>query len=158
MNVLHSSATNSGNNIHNQALDCIVYVGKQFHKSATIDQLQHKLGFDSLHLNNLQLREAADAIGLHSKIEQLTVNTGPTLPLPALIELEQQWWVLIEVSHTHIIILDPATEQTRSLSLFADNKEHAYKILLIADQELTKKHVKFGLNWFYPSIFRQKVR
>nr|WP_246550670.1 type I secretion system permease/ATPase [Photorhabdus caribbeanensis] len=137
-------------------MDCIVYVGKQFHKSATIDQLQHRLGFDSLSLNDLQLREAADAIGLHSKIEQLTANTGPTLPLPALIELEQQWWVLIEISNTHITVLNPATEQTRSLSLFVDNKEHAYKILLIADQELTKKQVKFGLSWFYPSIFRQK--
>lgn len=158
MNLLPSSATDSSNYTHNQALNCIVYVGKQFHKSATVDQLQHSLGFDSLYLSDLQLREAANTIGLHSKIEQLTVNTGPTLPLPALIELEQQWWVLIEVKNDNITILDPVTEQTQSLSLSTStgNKENVYKILLIADQELTKKHVKFGLSWFYPSIFRQK--
>ncbi|MDB6370399.1 type I secretion system permease/ATPase [Photorhabdus bodei] len=158
MNLLPSSATDSSNYTHNQALNCIVYVGKQFHKSATVDQLQHSLGFDSLYLSDLQLREAANTIGLHSKIEQLTVNTGPTLPLPALIELEQQWWVLIKIENDNVTILDPVTEQTQSLSLSTStgNKENVYKILLIADQELTKKHVKFGLSWFYPSIFRQK--
>nr|WP_051691077.1 type I secretion system permease/ATPase [Photorhabdus australis] len=158
MNILLTSTTTSADDdIHdNQALDCIVYMGKRFHKSATVDQLQHSLGFDSLCLSDLQLREAANAIGLRSKIERLTANTGPTLPLPALIELEQQWWVLIEINNANITVLNPVTKQTRLFSLPVDNKENTYKILLIADQELTKKHVKFSLSWFYPSIFRQK--
>ncbi|MGJ0579204.1 type I secretion system permease/ATPase [Xenorhabdus bovienii] len=147
---------------NNHALDCVAYLGTQFHKVASVRQLHHALGLDSLTLTDWQLREAIDAIGLHSKFDRLTADTAATLPLPALIELDQCWWVLLEVSPDQFTVLNPITEKQEIRPLHGtqttpeEAKHSEYKILLVADKFLTKQQVKFGLSWFYPSIFRQK--
>ncbi|MBD1226108.1 type I secretion system permease/ATPase [Xenorhabdus griffiniae] len=150
-----------GENTNNYALDCIAHLGKQFHKVASVEQLHHILGVDSLTLTDPQLREAADAIGLRSKFERLTPDTAATLPLPALVELDQRWWVLSEIHPDTFTLFDPATEKYEVRALLHDEKtsgsqSNQYKVLLVADKSLTRQQVKFGLSWFYPSIFRQK--
>ncbi|MDR0219278.1 MAG: type I secretion system permease/ATPase [Enterobacteriaceae bacterium] len=151
--------------INNQALDCAIWLGKHFHHVADSKQLHHALGLDSLLLTDWQLREALDAVGLHSKFDYLTADhaaivrskrdRAATLPMPALIELEQRWWVLTAVSAGQLTLLDPVTGK-QSLRPFDDpDKTQQFKILLVAEKSLTKKEVKFGLNWFYPAIFRQ---
>ncbi|MDC9613836.1 type I secretion system permease/ATPase [Xenorhabdus khoisanae] len=148
------------------ALNCIVYLGKQFHKVASVEQLHHVLGLDSLTLTDSQLREAADAIGLHSKFDRLTPDSASTLPLPALIEIDQRWWVLSEIQPDTITVLDPTSGkcEVRTWDQPAHDEKvksgkcsvNQYKVLLVADNTLTKQQIKFGLSWFYPSIFRQK--
>ncbi|CAM3159927.1 ABC transporter RTX toxin [Xenorhabdus nematophila ATCC 19061] len=139
--------------LENYALDCIAYLGKQFHKVASVEQLQHTLGLDSLVLTDPQLREAADALELHSKLDRLTAKTAATVHLPALIELDQRWWVLSDVHPDRLTVFDPTTGKHETHHLPG---EYEYKILLVVDKSLTRQQVKFGLSWFYPSILRQK--
>ncbi|HGJ5875695.1 MAG TPA: hypothetical protein ACHBX0_03920 [Arsenophonus sp.] len=40
------------NKANNQALDCIIWLGKQLSKSITIDRLTHSLGLESKHLTD----------------------------------------------------------------------------------------------------------
>ncbi|CCW31253.1 ABC transporter RTX toxin [Xenorhabdus nematophila F1] len=139
--------------LENYALDCIAYLGKQFHKVASVEQLQHTLGLDSLVLTDPQLREAADALELHSKLDRLTAKTAATVHLPALIELDQRWWVLSDVHPDRLTVFDPTTGKHETHHI---PDEYEYKILLVVDKSLTRQQVKFGLSWFYPSILRQK--
>ncbi len=150
-NNINKNSTDTENHANNRALECVAYLGKQFHKVADARQLHHALGLDSLQLTDWQLREAADAIGLHSKFDLLTSETAATLPLPALVELEQCWWVLLDANAGQFTVLNPITGKQKTQDL-----HDQYKILLVAEKNLTKKQVKFGLSWFYPSIFRQK--
>ncbi|WP_237385972.1 type I secretion system permease/ATPase [Xenorhabdus sp. Sc-CR9] len=158
-----SFTSGADSTLQNHALECIAYLGKQFHKVASVEQIHHVLGLDSLMLTDPQLREAADSLGLHSKFDRLTPATAATIPLPALIELEQRWWILSEIHSDGFTVFDPTTGKQEIHHLpkkhkaLSEPKELSeYKILLVADKSLTKQQVKFGMSWFYPSIFRQK--
>ncbi|MDE9567251.1 hypothetical protein KKI93_25520, partial [Xenorhabdus bovienii] len=58
-----SFTSGADSTLQNHALECIAYLGKQFHKVASVEQIHHVLGLDSLMLTDPQLREAADSLG-----------------------------------------------------------------------------------------------
>ncbi|MEZ9887092.1 type I secretion system permease/ATPase, partial [Vibrio splendidus] len=52
----------------NGGIDAVVYAGNYFHKKSTKTQLKHALGVSHSNLNDLEIREAADYIGLKSQV------------------------------------------------------------------------------------------
>ncbi|WP_240307902.1 cysteine peptidase family C39 domain-containing protein, partial [Vibrio cholerae] len=72
-------------------IEAVVYAGQQFHKKSTSSQLKHALGVSHANLTDMEMREAADYLGLKSQITKLSIQAFKTLPLPALIEYQGGW-------------------------------------------------------------------
>ncbi|WP_299014863.1 type I secretion system permease/ATPase [uncultured Photobacterium sp.] len=140
----------------NHAIEAIVYAGQRFHKKSTVSQLKHALGVNHPSLSELELREAADFIGLKSQSASISARDIATLPLPALVETGKSWKVITEVNEDSWTLYDPASQSSREHPLATNNKHLNYRVLLLADNQLSSKDVKFGLGWFTPSILRQK--
>lgn len=140
----------------NQALDAIIWLGKRLSKSITIEQLTHSLGLESEHLTDRQLRECADFIQLKSKVNFLTLTELEQIPLPALIEIEGIWWVFTNITQQIIEVINPCSEKTLTFPHHNNpNSPIKFKVLLVAEKKLTAKKIKFGLDWFSPSVLRQ---
>nr|WP_104214807.1 type I secretion system permease/ATPase [Vibrio splendidus] len=145
------SATND-----NGGIDAVVYAGNHFHKKSTKTQLKHALGVNHSNLSDMQIREAADYIGLKSQITKVKSNELDTLPLPVLIEIDNSWKVLTKSADGSSLLYDPTTQLDQQSELSLSSQLSMYKVMLVADERLSNKEVKFGLSWFAPSIWRQK--
>ena len=140
----------------NYGIDAVVYAGNYFHKKSTKTQLKHALGVSHSSLNDLEIREAAAYIGLKSQVTRVKSNELDTLPLPVLIEIDNSWKVLTKSADGSSLLYDPATQLVQQSEQSPNSHSSTYKVMLVADERLNSKEVKFGLNWFAPSIWRQK--
>ncbi|UQV24438.1 type I secretion system permease/ATPase [Vibrio sp. J383] len=140
----------------NGGLDAVVYAGNHFHKKSTKTQLKHALGVNHSNLSDMQIREAADYIGLKSQVTKVKSNELDTLPLPVLIEIDNSWKVLTKSADGSSLLYDPTTQLDQQSELSLSSQLSIYKVMLVADERLSNKEVKFGLSWFAPSIWRQK--
>lgn len=140
----------------NGGIDAVVYAGNHFHKKSTKTQLKHALGVNHSNLSDMQIREAADYIGLKSQVTKVKSNELDTLPLPVLIEIDNSWKVLTKSADGSSLLYDPTTQLDQQSELSLNSQLSIYKVMLVADERLSNKEVKFGLSWFAPSIWRQK--
>ncbi|PMO71405.1 peptidase C39 [Vibrio splendidus] len=140
----------------NGGIDAVVYAGNHFHKKSTKTQLKHALGVNHSNLSDMQIREAADYIGLKSQVTKVKSNELDTLPLPVLIEIDNSWKVLTKSADSSSLLYDPTTQLDQQSELSLSSQLSMYKVILVADERLSNKEVKFGLSWFAPSIWRQK--
>nr|WP_102571719.1 type I secretion system permease/ATPase [Vibrio splendidus] len=140
----------------NGGIDAVVYAGNHFHKKSTKTQLKHALGVNHSNLSDMQIREAADYIGLKSQVTKVKSNELDTLPLPVLIEIDNSWKVLTKSADVSSLLYDPTTQLDQQSELSLSSHLSMYKVMLVADERLSNKEVKFGLSWFAPSIWRQK--
>ena len=140
----------------NGGIDAVVYAGNHFHKKSTKTQLKHALGVNHSNLSDMQIREAADYIGLKSQVTKVKSNELDTLPLPFLIEIDNSWKVLTKSADGSSLLYDPTTQLDQQSELSLSSQLSMYKVMLVADERLSNKEVKFGLSWFAPSIWRQK--
>lgn len=104
----------------------------------------------------MEMREAADYLGLKSQITKLSIQAFNTLPLPALIEYQGGWKVMIQTDDNGWTAYDPATDSLHTLSFTSAESTAHYKVMLIADESLSVKEVKFGLSWFALPFFAKK--
>ncbi|HAS6077390.1 TPA: type I secretion system permease/ATPase [Vibrio vulnificus] len=141
---------------NNWGIEAVVYAGQQFHKKSSSSQLKHALGVSHAHLSDMEMREAADYLGLKSQVTTLHTQALDTLPLPALIENNHGWQVITQVSDGHWRFYDPSTQQLQTQPVSSNPSQRKHKVMLLADEQLSSKEVKFGLSWFAPSILRQK--
>ncbi|WP_347363530.1 cysteine peptidase family C39 domain-containing protein, partial [Vibrio vulnificus] len=141
---------------NNWGIEAVVYAGQQFHKKSSSSQLKHALGVSHAHLSDMEMREAADYLGLKSQVTTLHTQALDTLPLPALIENNHGWQVITQVSDGHWTCYDPSTQQLQTKPVSPNPSQRKHKVMLLADEQLSSKEVKFGLSWFAPSILRQK--
>ncbi|MEZ9264982.1 type I secretion system permease/ATPase, partial [Vibrio splendidus] len=125
-------------------------------KKSTKTQLKHALGVNHSNLSDMQIREAADYIGLKSQVTKVKSNELDTLPLPVLIEIDNSWKVLTKSADGSSLLYDPTTQLDQQSELSLSSQLSMYKVMLVADERLSNKEVKFGLSWFAPSIWRQK--
>ncbi|MDA0117508.1 type I secretion system permease/ATPase [Vibrio sp. T11.5] len=144
------------NPANNWGVEAVVYAGQQFHKQYSSSQLKHALGLNHAHLSDMEMREAADYLGLKSQITTLRPPALDTLPLPALIEDDHGWRVMTQISEGACTLYDPQTQQLQTQPIATTPSQGEHKVMLLADEQLSSKEVKFGLNWFAPSILRQK--
>ncbi|MEZ8783801.1 type I secretion system permease/ATPase [Vibrio splendidus] len=140
----------------NGGIDAVVYAGNHFYKKSTKTQLKHALGVNHSNLSDMQIREAADYIGLKSQVTKVKSNELDTLPLPVLIEIDNSWKVLTKSADGSSLLYDPTTQLDQQSELSLSSQLSKYKVILVADERLSNKEVKFGLSWFAPSIWRQK--
>ncbi|PTP68055.1 type I secretion system permease/ATPase [Vibrio splendidus] len=140
----------------NGGIDAVVYAGNHFHKKSTKTQLKHALGVNHSNLSDMQIREAADYIGMKSQVTKVKSNELDTLPLPVLIEIDNSWKVLTKSADGSSLLYDPTTQLDQQSELSLSSQLSMYKVMLVADERLSNKEVKFGLSWFAPSIWRQK--
>ncbi|RGP82340.1 hypothetical protein BC355_14995 [Vibrio cholerae] len=82
------------------------------------------------------MREAADYLGLKSQITKLRTQAFNTLPLPALIEYQGGWKVMIQTDDNGWTAYDPATDSLHTLSFTSAESTAHYKVMLIADESL----------------------
>lgn len=123
------------NNATNQALDAIIWLGKQLSKSITIEQLTHSLGLESEHLTDWQLRECADYMQLKSKVSFFTPAELEHIPLPALIEIEGVWWIFTNITQQIIEVINPCSEKTLTFPHYNKPKKPIkFKVLLVAEK------------------------
>lgn len=130
----------------NWGIEAVVYAGQQFHKKSTSSQLKHALGVSHANLTDMEMREAADYLDLKSQITKLSIQAFNTLPLPALIEYQGGWKVMIQTDNNGWTVYDPATDSLHTLSFTPAESTAHYKVMLIADESLSVKEVKFGLS------------
>ncbi|PQJ84996.1 type I secretion system permease/ATPase [Aliivibrio sifiae] len=142
--------------LDNYGIEAVVYAGNHFHKKSTSTQLKHALGVNHANLSDMEIREAAEHIGLKSQVTKVQVSDLNTLPLPLLIEIDSGWKVLTKTTDGSSFLYDPATQSEQPKEVSSNNHLSTYKVILVVDERLSYKEVKFGLSWFTPSIWRQK--
>ncbi|WP_375320187.1 type I secretion system permease/ATPase [Aliivibrio logei] len=156
MDAISSTTNDASVALDNYGIEAVVYAGNHFHKKSTSTQLKHALGVNHANLSDMEIREAAEHIGLKSQVTKVQVSDLNTLPLPLLIEIDGGWKVLTKTTDGSSFLYDPATQSEQPKKVSSNNHLSTYKVLLVVDERLSCKEVKFGLSWFTPSIWRQK--
>ncbi len=136
-------------------IPAIIRAAKQFQILVTEGSLRHKLGIDCQELTWIDVCRAARAVGLRAKYYEEISGDLQTLPVPILVCLANQWSVIEKVETEYWWRYDVATEKfNKELLPTANNSKYNLPIILLAVQELQITDVKFGFNWFLPSILR----
>ncbi|MFA0544329.1 type I secretion system permease/ATPase, partial [Vibrio sp. 10N.222.52.B7] len=73
-------------------------------------------------------------------------NELDTLPLPVLIEIDNSWKVLTKSADGSSLLYDPTTQLDQQSELSLSSQLSMYKVMLVADERLSNKEVKFGLS------------
>lgn len=131
-------------------LAAIIRVAQSFQLVVKETLLSHKLGIDCQMLSWMEVCQAAKLVGLRSKYYPEINDDLSTLPLPILVCLDGKWNVIEKVEDGYWSRYDPATEQLYQEAI----PNGKLSILLLAEEELQVKDVKFGFHWFLPSILR----
>ena len=142
----------------NGGIDAVVYAGNHFHKKSTKTQLKHALGVNHSNLSDMQIREAADYIGLKSQVTKVKSNELDTLPLPVLIEIDNSWKVLTKSADGSSLLYDPTTQLDQQSELSLSSQLSMYKVMLVADERLSNKEVKFALVGLPPLFGVKRAR
>lgn len=139
---------------NNYALAALVYAAKQFRRSGSESQLKHALGTDSYQLSELQVRQAAKQLGLKALYRHGPGGDIRYLPLPALLKLNHQWFVIHRVESTHWQLYDPACNELIYQEIPTQKTLSQLDFVFLAEELLSSQSVTFGLRWFSPSILR----
>lgn len=140
---------------NNGGLEALVWVANFYQKNVTKGQLMHAIGMHSTSADDWELRECAHIIGYET---ELVTTTDPQLtdyPLPALICIDEQWFVLSNNSDDELVLLQPETAKQVKWDEYSSIKS-SIAILLVKEKLEIEKKTKFGLSWFIPSILRQR--
>ena len=141
--------------IGKHGIPAIIKAAKQFQILAIEELLRHKLGIDCQELTWIDVCRAARQVGLRAKYYEEISGDLQTLPLPILVCLDNQWSVIEKVETEYWWRYDVATEElNKELIPTANNSKYNLPIILLAEQEVQITDVKFGFNWFLPSILR----
>ncbi len=139
---------------NNFALSALVYAAKSFRRSGNENLLKHGLGTDSYVIDELQICHAAKQLSLKALHRKGAGGKIEFLPLPALIKLNDVWCVLLEVEAGGWRLYRPETDHIELSPLPPKSQLEQLDFILLAENELSKEQVTFGLRWFAPSVFK----
>lgn len=114
--------------------------------------LQHQLGLGQQTATELDIRQGAKIIGLHSKVITTTVAALVNTPLPALTKIAGQYHILTTVNAEQVRVVSSVTGKAQWLTHSDFSDDWSKRVILLAEQALTKSDVNFSLNWFIPSL------
>ncbi|MGI2299076.1 type I secretion system permease/ATPase [Candidatus Cardinium hertigii] len=131
-------------------IPAIIRAAQSFQIVVTEALLSHKLGKDCHNLSWMDVCMAAKIVGLQSKYYKEIDFDLSNIPLPILVCLDGKWSVIEKVEDGYWSRYDPDTDQVYKEPIANDT----LSVILLAEQEIQIKDVKFGFNWFLPSILR----
>lgn len=143
---------NPQHHIRPTGLLCLAYVAKHFDKSVEINHLQHKLGESVSELDSTQLCRCALWVGLKAKQVSLRFEQLNTTPLPAIVELDNQFYVLLKATDSDVTLYCARTNQVRRYSHEDFQASWQGNTYLFADGELTASQTSFSFRWFLPAL------
>ncbi|EKT58417.1 type I secretion system permease/ATPase [Providencia sneebia] len=141
---------------NNYGLDGLVWIANHYQKSVTKDQIMHSIGMQSISPTQWELREAAHVLGYETELISVEVQELANIPLPALIYVHERWFIFSRDNHEKLIFIAPETNEHTQYNEDIFNDKTDVTILLIKEQFEIIPKKKFGLEWFIPSIFRQR--
>ncbi|MEW9890817.1 MAG: type I secretion system permease/ATPase [Candidatus Symbiodolus clandestinus] len=123
--------------------------------AATEATLNHTLGVETQQLDALDVCRAATYASMRAKWIQ-GVGRVETIPVPALVCLRGVWQVVERIEGSYWYLYDPSTQQHNREPLPTKQQWANTLVVLLAENKLTVSEVKFGFQWFLPSILRHK--
>jgi len=114
--------------------------------------LQHQLGLGQRTATELDIRQGAKKIGLQSKVITTNINSLINTPLPALTQIAEQYHIITTVNAEQVRVVNSITGKAQWLTHSDFTAQWSTRVILLAEQSLTKTDVKFSLNWFIPSL------
>ena len=142
--------------INNNGLESLVWMANHFQKNVTVDQLMHAIGMQTSSPCDWELRECAHSLGYETQSVFLTQQQLNNIPLPALIYLDEVWYILTKKSG--LILINPKNNTHSQWQNANFAPEIQFHILLIKEQIEVEQKRSFGFSWFIPSIFRQRFK
>ncbi len=143
-------------NASNHGLEALIHAAKAFGQSGSLSLIQHQLGAENLNVSELQIRQAATLLNLKGKYRSGYGGHLQQIPLPALVQLNNQWCVIEEVQQEKWRLHYPDKHQTETVSLPAKAVLAQTPFIFLVDSELSRHDVKFSLKWFMPSVIKHK--
>ncbi|WP_100159091.1 type I secretion system permease/ATPase [Proteus columbae] len=136
---------------HSSIIDGLIYFSKTQNGKIKKEQVIHFLGKDD-HLNKWDILEAIQLLELKGDFCLLDYNEN--FIINTLIEINNYWYILKKTKEKTLIIINP-TNNIKTEHVI--DKEKKLNILqLIAKEPSSSSLSKFNLNWFIPSILKQK--
>ncbi len=131
---------------------CLAYVATVFDKPVDVTHLQHKLGENVTELDFISLCRCAKWAGLKARLVSGKMADLATTPLPAIVHLSGQYYVLLSIEQESLTLYSPVKAGTFCCKAEQFEAKWDQQIILLADAGLTTKHIAFGFSWFIPSI------
>lgn len=135
---------------HSSIIDGLICCSKKQNGKIKIEQVIHFLGKEK-HLNKWDILEAIQLLELKGDFCLLDYNED--LIIDTLIEINNHWYILKKMQETKLIIINPINDKEFEHIIDKDKKLNILKLIA---KEPSSSSSKFNLNWFIPSILKQK--
>ncbi len=140
----------------NYGLEALIYAAKTLGKSGSLSLIQHQLGVETLNVSELQIRQAARILNLKAKYRLGYGGYLQQIPLPALVQLNNQWCVIETLQQDKWRLYYPDKNQTETVLLPTEEILECTPFIFLVESELSRNDVKFSLKWFMPSLIKHK--
>ncbi|MBI6217814.1 type I secretion system permease/ATPase [Proteus vulgaris] len=135
---------------HSSIIDGLIYFSKTQSGKIKKEQVIHFLGKED-HLNKWDILEAIQLLELKGDFCLFDYNEH--LIIDTLIEINDSWYILKKTKEKTLIIINP-TNNIKTEHVI--DKEKKLNTLQLIAKEPSSSLSKFNLNWFIPSILKQK--
>ncbi|GAU75504.1 type I secretion system permease/ATPase [Fusibacter sp. 3D3] len=139
-----------------KTLKSLLVLGNLNKVNMDLDQISHQFGLEG-EVSEKDLLLICKKYGLKAKIHQYKTTRLEKIPLPAMVQMKEGYFmVLAQIREDKILYMDP-DEQIPKLMLMEEfRNEYTGITLLAVDRKFISKEVTFGLKWFIPSIVKFK--
>ncbi|QEZ92948.1 type I secretion system permease/ATPase [Proteus sp. CD3] len=135
---------------HSSIIDGLICCSKTQNGKIKREQVIHFLGKEE-HLNKWDILETIQLLELKGDFCLLDYNED--LIIDTLIEINNHWYILKKTQETKLIIINPINDTEFEHIIDKDKKLNILKLIA---KEPSSSSSKFNLNWFIPSILKQK--
>ncbi len=142
---------------NNYGFEALVWVANHYQKSVTTDQLMHSIGMHSISPTHWDLRESAHILGYETALSTLEKHELSYIPLPALVYIQNRWFILTNDNSDNKIILSPETneyiEKLNSIYAEAENVTTSVNAL-VSKKRFKEAEQVFENSMVYKSFYK----
>ncbi len=135
-----------------QGLNALVYAAQRLDKVADKRSLKHRIGHADPMIDKVTLCRCANWLGLKAQYLTMPAERLAHLPCPAILRVQEGCLVLLQVRGDQALLFCAQTQKSLQLSLDELVSRYTGHVILLAEQRTTVQALKFGFQWFIPSI------
>lgn len=140
------------------ALLCLVHVAKLLGIPSDAAQMRRAYVVGKTGMDSITFIRAATDLGLKARQVKADPDTFATLPLPAVVMLNNGGYIVVMRREGSRVLIFDAHKQTTAVILLQNlyNSWNGQVILVTRRLWLKASSFGFGINWFVPEIWRYK--
>ncbi len=130
----------------------------RFHKvNADPQQLRHSLAIGAEGMKELHILRAAKELGLKAKAVEVSLKRLAKLPLPAIVENNnEEFFILAKADGDRMLVLYAGENSPKILSVEEFKAVWNNRVILFVNRNNKEQNRKFDIKWFIPTILKFK--